>query len=424
MSRALPSFPQLGMVLGIFLIACGDDGPTDSGSGPGVDPVVTKEWAFLFYDDADFSNGYNPATDFQERFHAGDDVHVLVLNDSFTQVASILRFDETGAAARVRELGEANMGSSETLGEFLTFARTFYPANRTILALYDHGMAWLGCCVDETNGGDRLTMHELREGLAQGGGVDLVLFTAPCNMGSLEAAYEVREETEIYIGSEDSSGYIWWREPMSDISATLNGDPQISNHDLAQAIIQFLEEGSVRWQAETWGDRLTMSAVRTDKLEAVGERVDDLAEAYLARGEDHFRASVGAVRTELTSFGPFMVDVHDLVQRLYQEETDDQIREALLALEEAMDDAILAESSGPLWPRAQGLSIFLPDSTYAYRLSHYTGDEHKLDFPIDTRWDELMASYVGQWGGAPEAAVPVRRFDSNGLYPTGCPFCF
>ena len=37
--------------------------------------------------------------------------------------------------------------------------------------------------------------------------------------------------------------------------------------------------------------------------------------------------------------------------------------------------------SGPSWPGAQGLTIFLLDSTYAYRLSDYTGDVHKLDFP-------------------------------------------
>lgn len=423
MSRSLPTSVQLGMGLAIFLAACGDDGPTGSNSNSGVDPVVNKEWAFLLYDDADFENAYDPLTDFRDRFRAGDEVHLLVLNDPATQVASILRIDETGATARVREMGEANMGSAGTLSEFLNFAREFYPANRYVIAFYDHGMAWLGSCVDQTNGGDRLTMDEMREGLALGGGVDLVLFTAPCNMGSLEAAYEVRNQTDVYIGSEDSSGYIWWREPMTDISAALNGDPQISNHDLAQVIIQSLEARSGQWQAERWAGQLTMSAVRTDKLDAVGARVDALGEVYLARSDDHFRAKVAAVRPELSAFGPFMVDVHELVQRLYEEEVDEEIRGALLAVEEAMDEAILAEYSGPFWPGAQGLTIFLPDSTYAYRLSDYTGDTHSLDFPVDTRWDELMTSYVGQWSGVPQTVVPARRSDWNGLYPAACPLC-
>jgi hypothetical protein len=421
MTRSLPRHLQFSALLLLVLAACGDEGPT--GSDTDSDPVVQKEWAFLFYDDADFANAYNPLEDFRAHFHAGDEVHVLALNDPATGVASMVRIDERGATASVREMGEVNMGAASTVAEFLTFAREFYPANRYVMAFYDHGMAWYGSCLDETNGRDMLTMEEMRQGLTEGGGVDLVLFTAPCNMGSLEAAYEVRDQTEIYIGSENTSGYIWWRDPMGDISAALHANPQISNHELAQVVIDALESWSVQWETEAWAGTLTMSAVRTDRLATVAARVDALSEAYLTR-EDHFRELIEAVRPRLTSFGPYLFDIHTLAQELLEEEEDQEIRAALLGLLEAMDDAVLAEASGPSWPGAQGLTIFLPDQANAERLAQYTGVTMGLDFVENTRWDELLTSYLGQPAAAQRGLSPLPCSTANGLIPPTNRSCF
>jgi len=421
MTRSLPCRLQLSGLLLVVLAACSDEGPT--GSEPDPDPVVHKEWAFLLYDDADFANAYNPLEDFRARFHAGDEVHVLALNDPATGVASMVRIDESGGTARVREMGEVNMGAASTVAEFLAFAREFYPANRYIMAFYDHGMAWYGSCLDETNASDMLTMEEMRQGLAEGGGVDLVLFTAPCNMGSLEAAYEVRDQAEIYVGSENTSGYIWWIDPMGDISAALHANPHISNQELAQVVIEALEAWSGQWETQAWAGALTMTAVRTDRLATVAARVDALSEAYLAR-EGHFPEMIDAARPRLTSFGPYLFDIHTLAQELLEEEQDQEIRAALLGLLEAMDDAVLAEVSGPDWPGAQGLTIFLPDQTHGGRLAHYTGVTMGLDFVQDTRWDELLTSYLGPPAAAPEGVSPLPWSTSNGLIPPGSQSCF
>ena len=115
MTRNLPHFVPFCVVFVFLLAACGDEGPTVSGGTPGPDPVVHKEWAFLLYDDADFENAFNPLEDFRSQFRAGDEMHVLVLNDPVTSVASILRIDEAGVLTRVREMGEANMGAAGTV---------------------------------------------------------------------------------------------------------------------------------------------------------------------------------------------------------------------------------------------------------------------------------------------------------------------
>jgi hypothetical protein len=53
-------------------------------------------------------------------------------------------------------------------------------------------------------------MHDMQEALSKNGGVDFVLFTAPCLMGAIESVYELRNCAKVYIGSENLSGYCWW----------------------------------------------------------------------------------------------------------------------------------------------------------------------------------------------------------------------
>ena len=210
---------------------------------------------------------------------------------------------------------------------------------------------------------------------------------------------------------------------MGDISAALHANPQISNQELAQVVIDALEAWSGQWETEAWAGTLTMSAVRTDRLATVAARVDALSEAYLTR-EDHFRELIDAVRPRLTSFGPYLFDIHTLAQELLEEEEDQEIRVALLGLLEAMDDAVLAEASGSNWPGAQGLTIFLPDQANAGRLAHYTGVTMGLDFVENTRWDELLTSYLGQPAAAQRGLSPLPCSTANGLIPPTDRSCF
>ena len=44
--------------------------------------------------------------------------------------------------AAVEDLGAVNMGDGAALADFVTWARTNYPAKRTMLAIWDHGQGW------------------------------------------------------------------------------------------------------------------------------------------------------------------------------------------------------------------------------------------------------------------------------------------
>jgi len=76
---------------------------------------------------------------------------------------------------------ELNMGTTQTLVDFVTWATTNHPADKYALILWDHGNGWRDCSNDLTDS-DEITMTELRTALNQIGSVDLLGFDM-CLMG-------------------------------------------------------------------------------------------------------------------------------------------------------------------------------------------------------------------------------------------------
>jgi hypothetical protein len=316
--------------------------------------------------------------------------------------------DHAGVA--VRELGEVNTGRSETLRSFLEYSKQHYPAERYILAVYGHGQGWLGTCPDATNGNDYLTMEEMRAALAAEGGVDLVLFTGPCLMGAVESAYELRNCCEIYVGSEDLSYYCWWDYPMEDICRTLHTDPGIGNHDLAGSIIDFIREDGTRWKAFEWTERLTMSAIRMDRIEDLVSRLDSLAVDYLKDAE-RLREAMDEIGQDVIVFYEQYPDIYDLAEEVRRSETADTTRALLERLKESMESAVIAECHDDDLGGTHGLTVYFPFESHSGSTGLY-GSETGLDFIAHTHWDELLEAYpypplsASSDGGAPH--LPSR----------------
>jgi len=383
-------------------------------SPTGADEIAEKRWTFLLYDDADFSRAYDPLDDFSRQVCSGDNVNVLVLADSEIGPAAIGYIDEDHNQVKLEDLGEVNMGSSSALYDFIAYAKEHYPAERYIISFYDHGGGWRGACWDKTNNNDNLTMGEMKQALSDAGGVNLVLFSAPCLMGAFESAYNLRNCTDVYIGSENVSGYIWWKEPMGDICETLHSNPGITNYQLGEFIIGAIWENSIENVAINRPECLTMSAVRADRLEAVKDVVDTLSIEYLARMSS-FRANVDSIYHHITSFRPSFVDLYDLAEELLSVEDDQQIRGTLLSLQQSLEYAVIAECHGSDWPAAHGLTIFFPDTSSVYHLPSYTSTYYGLDFVQETHWDELMTALFEQYDIYQRSTINPAQLSTNGF---------
>ena len=148
-----------------------------------------QTWTVLFYDDADFPNAYDPFMDFNSGAYSAPNLNVLILRDSKNKEAGLYSVNEHGGATLLEEWGEVNMGGAATLRDFVAYGKAHFPADRYLLAVYDHGAGYYGSCLDITNSG-WLLMKDMRTALTEAGGVDILAFTAPCLMGAVESAYE------------------------------------------------------------------------------------------------------------------------------------------------------------------------------------------------------------------------------------------
>ena len=115
----------------------------------------TKKWTFMFYDDADFQ-GYDPLTDsyggisFAEAAYSGETVDVIVLQDTDAGPATLWYIDEHHQLENLEDMGEVNMGDAATLQHLVDYGKNKFPADRYVLALYNHG----GCLLYTSDAAD------------------------------------------------------------------------------------------------------------------------------------------------------------------------------------------------------------------------------------------------------------------------------
>jgi hypothetical protein len=371
----------------------------------------------MLYDDADFQ-GYDPLSHFCQAASSGEHVNVVVLQDSLGGPARLHHVDSRHSAVLLKEMGEINMGDPETLFDFIAYAKSRYPAHHYVLAIYDHGAGWRGSCWDETSDNDNLTMDEMCEAITGAGGVDLILFSAPCLMGALESAYELRNCTEFYVAAEDLSGYCWWVDAMGDICRAMAQDRPIGVEDLTSLVIDSIwQHRASRCLPGAWPEEVQMAAIQVDRLAPLVEAFDSLSIAYI-KELSRFRYDIQVAFDSLSVIYYQHVDTYDFASCFRRVTYSPPIRRALDRIKTATEDAVFAECHGRVRPWAHGLNVYFPDPRY-YGLydSSYGAPELGLDFARDTHWDELLSAYFGSPVslGRPSVAMPPA---SDGFMPS------
>ena len=110
----------------------------------------------------------------------------------------------------------SNMGDPETLADFLRFCEDEYPADHTMVVLWNHGGGPFGYGVDSLYLGDRLTNQELSWAFDQvydrnekNPELDIIGFDA-CLMANMEVANELHGFARYLLGSEDTEPGDGW----------------------------------------------------------------------------------------------------------------------------------------------------------------------------------------------------------------------
>lgn len=351
------------------------------------EPVqLKKEWTFLFYDDADFYNAYDPLNDFSRLVSSDSKINYLVLRDGNKTEASYYQIDQNHEQILLKSLDELNMGDKSTLENFFSYAQENFPAERYIVAFYDHGGGWQGACWDMTSNNDNLTPAEMNDALSEYGGVDLVLFTAPCLMGSVECAYQFRESSKYYIGSENLSGFAFWLGMLEKLDAFLKDNSDVTSQDLAKEIITLHEQNK---NAYGYGASITMSAVDLSKMSNLISSLNNVTNYY----SENIGKFNSMPRENIKKYYSDYFDLLSLLKSLRENETESLINNQLTETINLFNMCIVAECHGDSTAGSNGLNIYLPSVKYSSEI-YYSPYGIGLDFKSDCSWDKLIGNYL------------------------------
>jgi hypothetical protein len=297
------------------------------------------------------------------------------------------------------DLGEVDMGSPDTLKNFINWTICYYPANHYFLILWDHGAGCMGVCFDSTSGGDYLSLPKLSQALS---GlpviIDAMLIDA-CSMSMTEVAYQIKDYANVLIGPE---GLGYGPPPYDHYISDLVTTPSISPNNLSKEVVADYMNWCI---GVAQIKKATMSATDLTKIVNLIAAIDDFS-IKLNETETLYHEQISMCRNQTVGYeGPYandlgyFVDLYDFAQQISQHISDSELTSAALQVMATISVGnVTIAQANKTDADSHGLSIFFPDNkTDFYRPrdgDSYAGIYEKSSFAIDTLWDELMRYHL------------------------------
>jgi len=298
----------------------------------------------------------------------------------------------------------ADMGSWKHFADFAKWSYRRYPAKRVLAILWNHGSGRIDVGGADNTGSelgiayDDLTRNFIRNrqlamalkeiGKGIGKKVDVYASDA-CLMQMASVAYEMKDDAEVIVGSEENipgAGF-----PYDSILAALTSDPGMSPEALSAVIVKKFAASY-----SGTGEDTTLSAIRTSSLPGFTRLLNDWvrAAAVPAGREKILQAREEALAMENgyngndTSNRARSKDLYDFVD-LAGKKTDDGtgLRAKGDALKRFIADKLIIANgttqAGGYYDRAKGIAIYFPKLIY-----DPSYDENL--FSRDSLWDDFL----------------------------------
>jgi len=302
----------------------------------------------------------------------------LIAHDTNSSVVNSQLLEEMGP--------NVDMGDWRTLRDFVDWGMSSYPADHTVLVMWDHGSGWRTRAAGGSRGvsfddgtGNYIKTWELAQALEATPKIDILAWDASL-MQMLEVAYEVKDVVNYIVGSEESPpgpGY-----PYDAIIARLAANHNMTPRDFTKV---FVEE---MIRAYGSNSNITQSSLDASKIGALGTAVSALADVLIAKRPFYpIQMQNARQSAESYSYYPEYKDLSDVCSQLAQKTGDNEIANACAVVQAAVSAAVVAEASGSLHPRSHGVSINYPSAAqFSTQRSAYS----LLAFARLTSWDEWL----------------------------------
>jgi hypothetical protein len=284
------------------------------------------------------------------------------------------------AASAVADWGERDMGDKQTLIDFVTYAKTNYPANHYALYFWGHGWNWHpGYVMQDDTNADSLDLGELKAALPSLGFIDVVGYDG-CNMASIEVDYAWHGYATAVSSSQE---YVGWNGIEYDVVlAQLASNPNMTADQVAVSTSQSASSDKT-WSAVAVDGRFSalMTAVNNWSL---------AMNAGLAKNRKSYDRAFGATQTFWQA--PMDKDLYDMAYEMNRLVSDATIKTRSQDVMSAVSAVVLNEHHVNAYSGAHGITIYHisksadKDSNYTYYRS--------LDFALQTGWDEFLDAYA------------------------------
>ena len=319
-----------------------------------------------------------------------------------------------------------DMSDPATLTKFIVDGMKKFPSDHVAVILNDHGGGFTGAMADDHDGGFMST-PDLKKAFSDaekitGKKVDIIGFDA-CLMAETEVAYELKDQANILLASEESEGGPGWiynemlgksmGESVEMLQTALNQKINVSPREFAKIVVK----GNENHQR----DIPTFSATDLTKMDDLAAATNKFAKAIINSDEDDtIKSAIIRADHYGGGYNPYkdLRDLHNVADLVEQRVEGPELKKAAGEVKKAFKEAIIAnESEDFKYPGSEGLSIYAPTNS-KYGLGY---NYDKLQFAKDTQWDEAMVK-IAKANKSGEAEEPaLRQPTTPNVWPDGSP---
>jgi hypothetical protein len=384
--------------------------------------IVVHKWTFMFYMNADGNLEPFAIRDLIEMANVGsnDSLAIVLLVDRHPKYfASPVDWADSRYIAirqnnkfKDKSMGELDMGAPRTLQNFVKWGQENFPAEKFALVLWDHGGGWmtqnntalkkpnptlkfplsppginedletyLDVGPDETSN-NTLWSLEIKHALAPLPKLDILWFST-CLTGMIENAFQFRHAADYFVASEDNMPATG--SDNNIFFSTVKDNPDMSPAEIAKWIVQ--SYGAVYAKDRV---NITMSAIKTSKVEKVVQEVDYLAELLIDKEP---WAEIDSALAGTLQFPPnHYRDLYHFALNLKEESGDPEIRLQCDRIMGSLYEATVEKYGSKPEENAYGLSIYFPTSVGAFDERYI--EIGNIEFTDKTLWDEFLIFYI------------------------------
>ncbi len=235
----------------------------------------------------------------------------------------------SAARSRIKQIElkeNIDPGTESTFRDFLVWGMTF-PAERTILCIWAHGIGWRWISNAENN----LKAYQFGNALQQGLGKKIELIRLDsCRSQMAELLYQIKGNAEYVMGSEETTPLDFMIPSYDEMITILETNIDKTSKEVSEIIwakytVTMNRETAHKegWYqgAQGWTpkDGYTVSLVNDTKVTVLKNQIDRLATLLINSLNDPIIQSLQTVRNEIQKYGDpkdYFVDLWDLADRI------------------------------------------------------------------------------------------------------------